>query len=192
MGNRCYIKCKNEKDFMLYLQWGGEIKHILGYLDGAKQLLTELKKNPRNIAFIDLFNFGVIIQNYFGYLGCSTSIMQRTDNVVCWNNGNYIIDFNNLTIVGREITTYSNDKSNMAKSIVNVVSLNSDEIAKKINDERENDKEAKSNMAKSIANVVVLDSDEIAKEINDARENDKEAIAEVAKSIYETNLSIFS
>lgn len=151
---------------MLYLQWGGEIKHILGYLDGAKQLLTELKKIPRNIACIDLFNFGVIIQNDYGYLGYNTSIMKfnycrqgdRIDNAVCWDNGNYIIDFDNLTIVGREIVTYSNDESNMAKSI---------------------------------ANVVVLDSDEIAKEINDARENDKEAIAEVAKSIYEKNLSIF-
>lgn len=150
MGNRCYIKCKNEKDFILYLQWGGEIKHILGYLDGAKQLLTELKKIPRNIACIDLFNFGVIIQNDYGYLGYNTCIMKRIDNAVCWDNGNYIIDFDNLTIVGREIATYSNDESNMAKSIANVVVLDSDEIAKEINDARENDKEAIAEVAKSI------------------------------------------
>ena len=136
MGNRCHIQCAEEKDVTLYLQWNGDIKYILGYLDGAKRLLAELGESAR----MDLFNFGVIIQNSFGRLGFNAYMDKTIENNISCDNGNYIIDFTTLTIVGRGIRKYpiEGDVATRVKN-AKIVFLDSDAIEKEMNDARNND-----------------------------------------------------
>jgi hypothetical protein len=99
MGNRCIIKDKEHKDYYIYLQWNGGIESIRAFLDGAKRLQA-VNQRIKRMRF-DLFNFAVCIQNWFGNLGYSCYI-EKYDDYVSQDNGNYIIDFKNLELVAKE------------------------------------------------------------------------------------------
>lgn len=99
MGNRCIITDK-DKECQVYLQWDGELYHILGFLDGVKRLYDATKHYQSRV---DLFNFAACIQNRFGRLGYSVYIYKHdikdNEEKIAWDNGHYEIDFEKFEIV---------------------------------------------------------------------------------------------
>jgi len=107
MGNRCIITDK-DKECQVYLQWDGELYHILGFLDGVKRLYDATKYYQSRV---DLFNFAVCIQNRFGRLGYNTYVMpyilKDGETVVTYDNGHYEIDFEKFEIVRLYMNIYT-------------------------------------------------------------------------------------
>jgi len=103
MGNRCFIVSKdyNKEQIHCYLQWEGGLRSILGFLQGAKELLAlESQDTFRFRIRYDLFSFATCIANYCQTCGYNTYIGHSNNiNQLETDNGVYTIDFDTLQIV---------------------------------------------------------------------------------------------